>query len=364
MSCSPSPAVFVASLLLFACGDKEAAPDTGGQDASEVDTDGDDGSDTDGDTDPDTDAGTDADADTDTDTDTGGEPATGPAAGDLVEAAATAWCGAVLSCCDGDDQAWAFGPWLVDDRLSAYHSRMPPNATLDASSCAELVGEILPELWMGAWLEAHDAGLVTYDAAAAQTCLAQLSGAACGEPVRDALLDSTCFATAAPEGGASQRAIFQRESTSGACTPIADGFGGLYFGSCDPQRSFCCIDEGQGCDPFPVPGDAGACVAASQVGDACSDLAPIQLCATGLDCVDGVCEAPRAASLSLGEVCYDSATYTLLGECADGWCDLFGSGACEAPKAAGEGCWSDEECATGHCDIGTLTCGVNDICEG
>ena len=35
-----------------------------------------------------------------------------------------------------------------------------------------------------------------------------------------------------------------------------------------------------------------------------------------------------------------------------------------APKPEGEGCWGDEECATGHCELATLTCGLKDICEG
>ena len=52
------------------------------------------------------------------------------------------------------------------------------------------------------------------------------------------------------------------------------------------------------------------------------------------------------------------------GDCMDSWCDLFGSGQCEPPKAEGEGCWGDEERVTGHCGLETLTCGVNDICEG
>ena len=40
------------------------------------------------------------------------------------------------------------------------------------------------------------------------------------------------------------------------------------------------------------------------------------------------------------------STYMLLGDCVDSWCDLFGSGQCEPPKADGESCFSGEECAS------------------
>jgi hypothetical protein len=341
------------ALSLTACGDKagddSAASDPGDGAGSGIDggSDADDGADTDDE--PDTD---------------GGSGATGVPADALVAEAAAAWCGAVLGCCDGEDQSWAFSGWSYDDRVAHLHDRMPPTATLDAESCVALVSDILPELWMGQWLSAHEAGHVGYDGAAAEACLEELSTATCGAPVRDALLDSTCFANAAPAGGEQQRRIFERDATSGDCVPIADGFGGLYYGSCDPTQAFCCLETSDGCNPFPVPGEIGSCTPAGQAGETCSDTWPIQLCATGLDCLDGRCEALSSDALDLGEACYDSSTYSLLGHCSTGWCDLFGSGVCEAPKPEGESCWGDEECATSHCDAVSLTCAVNDICDG
>ncbi len=283
---------------------------------------------------------------------------------DLVAEAAAAWCGAVLRCCDGADQAWAFSGWAADNRLSHLAGRFPPDATLDLDSCTALVSEAWPELWLGDWLQAHAEGRVGYDGAEAEACIAELADASCGDPVLDAMFDGTCFGSAAPAGGAEQRRVFERTATDGACAPIADGFGGLYYGSCDPTAAFCCVDDGGGCDPYPLPGDVGTCVPASGVGESCSSLPPLQLCQTGLDCVGGRCEALSEEALGIGDACYDSGTFTLLGDCADSWCDLFGSGVCEPLKADEEACWSGEECLSGYCDPATSTCAVDETCDG
>ena len=130
------PFLLTSIVMISACGDKETGADSGDHTGGDTDTDGDGDTDGggDGDGDGDTDADGDTDGDTDGDGDTDTDTGTGPAADALVGATAEAWCGAVLSCCNGDDQAWAFGAWLVDDRLAALHDRMPPNAMLTPES--------------------------------------------------------------------------------------------------------------------------------------------------------------------------------------------------------------------------------------
>lgn len=344
---------FALALFLFACGPTADAPTEDRDDTLDETTDDDGGSDQGGGSGDDGGAG---------DGGSGGDDAL--PIDDLVGEAAAAWCDAVLRCCDGADQAWAFSGWAADARLSHLAGRFPPDVTLDAESCTALVSEAWPELWLGDWLEAHEAGLVGYDGAEAEACIAELADATCGDPVLDAMFDGTCFGSAAPAGGAEQRRVFERTATDGDCAPIADGFGGLYYGSCDPAAAFCCVDDGGDCTPYPLPGDVGTCVPASAVGETCSALPPLQLCQTGLECVQGRCEAPATDALGVGDACYDSSSYTLLGDCADSWCDLFGSGACEPLKSDDEACGGAEECASGFCDPTTLTCAVDDTCDG
>ena len=101
----------------------------------------------------------------------------------------------------------------------------------------------------------------------------------------------------------------------------------------------------------------------SQVGEACSQVEPMQLCATGLDCsyVTGLCEAPLEVQLQAGDVCYDSASYSLTGECQDSWCDLLGSGYCEPLFSNDETCEAHESCSSGYCDFELGQCTENPI---
>ena len=157
--------------------------------------------------------------------------------------------------------------------------------------------------------------------------------------------------------------MFARTHTQGeACQTIGDGFGGLYYGSCDPQEAFCCIpSELMGCEPFPVLNQEGTCQKASAEGESCG-TEPLQLCKSGLECdyATNVCVALNTTPLALGEQCYDSNNYSILGECVDSWCDLFNSGACEAKLEDGASCLSYESCESEFCDEGT--CAPNTIC--
>ena len=137
--------------------------------------------------------------------------------------------------------------------------------------------------------------------------------------------------------------------------PISDGFGGLYYGSCDPNDAFCCIPDAAGdCSPFPIVGEMGTCASVSTDGGACSQEAPLQMCQTGSTCMDGTCVINASASLSVGEVCYEASTYSLLG----------GSKQCEPLKSEEDSCTTGEECASEWCDATDRVCTENPICNG
>ena len=163
--------------------------------------------------------------------------------------------------------------------------------------------------------------------------------------------------------------MFNRTATSEACHPLADGFGGILFGTCDPTTSFCCIDDGRGECGFGGVDDVGSCVAAAQVGEGCSAFAPVLICATGLECIPGVgpgggdgCVAPLTTALDAGEPCYDENSFRLLGDCVGGWCDATGSNVCETRRPDGAVCQTSDQCVSLGCIDGR--CGVDDFCSG
>ncbi len=161
-----------------------------------------------------------------------------------------------------------------------------------------------------------------------------LDEAACGDPARAALFDSTCFGFAPPQGGDDQRRWIQRRSQVGdSCAPVRDGIGAAFYGSCDPHAQFCCYDDpsAPGACALPFDGDGkprtGACAEAPDTGEACAATPPIAVCRTGSSCDADTqtCVAPSVNPLQVGDPCID-ASYNLLGDCVDSFCDLFGSG--------------------------------------
>ncbi len=285
---------------------------------------------------------------------------------DLLRAAAGGICDALLRCCDESSQAWYFQNWrestLVVDRVGD----MPPNTALTPETCPELVETLMERTWMGGWVEAAQAATVSIDGVGAGACLDELEQAACGAELRQALTDSTCFAIAAPSGGDEQRRFIQRTGLLGdRCEPVADGFGGLYYGTCSPTEAFCCIDDGTGaCRPYPTLDATGTCRAVTEDGETCSVDGPLQLCKTGSSCISGVCTRESTTPIDVGDVCYESSTYTVLGDCSDSWCDVFGSGQCEPLKGEGDACLSGDECGTGWCDAVERVCEANPVCNG
>ena len=185
--------------------------------------------------------------------------------------------------------------------------------------------------------------------------------------MRSAIFDGECFGYSAPSGGDVQRRIFERtHTTDEACQPISDGFGGLYYGSCNPSTHFCCIPDADfdGCNPYPVPGLEGTCIPASAEGESCSSLPPIQLCPSGLDCDynTNTCVSFSLSPLQLGESCYDANNYLMLGECENSWCDIFGSTQCESFISNEGSCLLDDSCESGYCDPDTQICIENPLC--
>ncbi len=281
---------------------------------------------------------------------------------------ADAICQKISTCCDEASQEYYFRSFIDRTDLQDIASQLPPNTPFNLETCLEYMPTILDRIWLGAWISQYEAELVSYNQIGFNLCLEELNSAACGQPARDSLFDPECFGSDSPAGGEEQRQMFDRTAQSGnACKPLADGFGGLYFGSCDPKQAFCCVDDpyGNQCNPYPVPEDEGLCEQASQIGEACSQVEPMQLCATGLECSysTGLCEASSELTLQVGDVCYDSVSYSLIGECQESWCDLLGSGNCETLRSSDENCQWDESCSTGYCDIELGQCTENPICS-
>ncbi|HJL06306.1 MAG TPA: hypothetical protein RMH85_20165 [Polyangiaceae bacterium LLY-WYZ-15_(1-7)] len=353
-------------LFIIACGDDDGGGgDAGSEEATDAGARLDAGV-------PDASAAVDAGVDTDaspadageTTTDAGAE---GLALDALVPSVADATCAGLFRCCDPSSLARYLAPFREDTRLDdELRARIPAAGALEAEACPALLEEIFAAMPIGRWREELEGGHAGYDADAAGACLETLSEAECGEPFRAALFDPTCFATQPPAGGEERRRWVEREGGLGDdCRTVADGFGGLFFGTCDPARFFCCAPtEGEtfDCQPFPGAGREGRCIAAGQVGDACET--GFRVCATGLDCDSetGTCVAPADGPLELGEACV-SESFSLLGECEGGWCDILGSRVCEPVKENGEACGGSAECASGVCEGEPATCGEPTFCE-
>lgn len=292
---------------------------------------------------------------------------------EILPLGSQALCRVLFSCCTSEaDLAQFFAPVARAEEGSVFFDlvdRVPPNAALTEAECPALVEEIHTRKGLGPFVAAANDGVVEVDGDALSLCLNALDSATCGAAALDSLFDSTCFGLQPPVGGDEQRRIFVRSATDGDCRPITDGFGGLFFGTCDPTQAFCCVVDSSGECGIPSPTGVGVCTAAAQPSETCSSFAPVLPCATGLDCIPGAgpdgtdgCVAPSTDSLALGSPCYDSALFRLLGTCDNGWCDVFGSDRCEAHLAAGAVCTNSEQCGPDVCADGI--CGPEQRCGG
>lgn len=286
---------------------------------------------------------------------------------DLTARAAGAICGALFRCCDADLDDY-FAPYREHELLKAFKARLPPAAGLDEQGCRGVLTEMLDVVPLGDWVRAGQADMVAIDGPAFDACVATLATASCGEPVRDALWDSTCLGFAPPGGGDEQRSFVRRSGKAGdACSPIRDGLGGAFYGTCDPREAFCCFEEpGQiGCQlPYANGGSPrpGTCTAVAADGAACSVALPLTLCATGSECSadTATCVPPSTTSLVLGATCVDGSWH-LLGDCQNAWCDVLGSKKCERLRDDAESCEAPDQCRSGRCDA---VCKPLELCDG
>lgn len=358
-----------ASLALAACGGTDTGSSTGGSGTTTTTT----TESTGGSTGSGGSAGSGGDTSTGGMTSSGGSTTTtsgtGPASG-FTETVAASVCGALFRCCDAASFNDYFAPYAGSTLLADFTSQIPPQHPFaDEAECAATLTQMLDIVPFGDWVSAAEAGKVTFDQAAFNTCKSTLDAAACGKDVGVALTDGTCFGFAAPPGGPFQRKSFERTQSAGAaCSPIRDGVGAAFFGTCDPTAFFCCYENpafpGDCALPFDKDGlpRAGKCKAASQVGDPCSVLGSVQICVTGASCDNSDhCASEGDAPLQLGDTCVD-AGFNLLGVCQGSYCDVLGTSKCEPLKSDGMDCFGGDECESTACVMGK--CGAPTFCKG
>jgi hypothetical protein len=335
-------------------GSGDTADDTDGSGDTADDTDDTDGS---GDTADDTADDTDGSGDT---ADGSGEPG-GPAPGDLLDTTAAAVCGRLLECCDGTSIERYFSYYRAKAEAtesSVYRpfvDRLPPAATVDATSCEPLVRDLLEVGPLQNWLDEVDEGRVGYRPDEALRCLDAIRQAPCGPALLGALQDGGCLSDQAPPyySDGQVRRVFEPLGQPGdVCAAVIDGQATFFYGTCDPSTSFCCFVNGSGDCSLPSTTRRGECRAARPRGESCLYIPPIQLCELGSECgADDRCTGPASTPLALGAECA-TVDGSLLGRCEAGWCDYGGPAStrrCEAPRGEGEGCGAGYECATGAC---------------
>ncbi len=343
-------------LVLLACGDDDAPTDAGTSDGAVDDGGGDGGLDADL-----TDAGPLDDAET--------PDATAPPSrlSTLIDEAAAAVCAGLTRCCDDDAMAQFFGAIVEGETFESFRPRVPPMASLTEEQCGDVLAEIYAIRPFGDWVDAASRGEVDFVESELDACLSELEDAACGAELASRLFDGECLGFVAPNGGESQRRIFERTRTAGdACDPISDGLGAGFYGTCDPNVAFCCYRApgSEDCG-FPVSGAVGTCAEAAAAGEPCAyGSLPLRLCQTGLYCNDaGRCEAEATEPLDVGDECA-SAGFDILGQCTDSFCDLLGTRLCTARKANGESCSNAEECSGGECSGTPRICRTSTFCAG
>ena len=133
----------------------------------------------------------------------------------VIPETATAMCQGLLGCCDMSDHEMFFLPIINSSRYEEVLDQLPPAVEFNEGSCQSIIETLLTAAPFGRWVEQVNAGRVSYDGEAAQTCLDTLSNAQCGDEFLLAATDSTCFSPSAPVGGDRQRKMFTRDAALG-----------------------------------------------------------------------------------------------------------------------------------------------------
>ena len=280
----------------------------------------------------------------------------------LLQRIAISTCGAINRCCNDGEIDLFWSSISNHPRFEEINATLPPQTPYDPDNCEETVERAYDVAPFGDWIDAVDRGLASYDANAATTCLNALDAAACGQDLINTLYDGTCFAFQPPVSR--NRNAFDRLGNIGdQCLSIADGAAGTFYGTCDPTNAWCAteVDDQK---RITAAGALGTCVAAAQINEPCGLFPSATICARGSSCsVDGICEdTERVGTAMLGEPCFNTMTFTTLATCEVSYCDMTGTGHCEALKVNDDACIASYECLSGNCI--EAVCSARSYCGG
>lgn len=257
----------------------------------------------------------------------------------IDDAMAKAVCARLAACCAQGD----YERYFLQFQAKPFDLKSAPPRNECASTLAKQLG-----LLHAKWAASISAGRMKLDTTRAQTCIADVSAAACGVALTKAIYAPACFGVRGNE-------VFAKIAPVGsACDDIGDG---TFYGECDPASGYC--------------GSNKTCEAWKKTGEPCSVTPTRSFCSPELAC-DGLTPSkPGKCSgapivRQLGEACV--ALSGPMVDCAAGlYCD-FATEKCAAKKPDGATCQSDDECATAHpytCSpFGGGTCGSTSFCGG
>ncbi|MEE2788539.1 MAG: hypothetical protein VX589_14445 [Myxococcota bacterium] len=281
-------------------------------------------------------------------------------------------CEVLTRCCDPTEVDSFFEPLTSNVHLEDLQGIFPPSTPFDASTCPDTLKQAYELAPFGPWIKAVREGYARLNVEAAQSCLDDMANLECGDAFNEHMFSGSCFGFTPPYTAITQRKPFTRTGQPGeACLRLTDGVGGGFFGTCDPAVSWCARVTEDGRTTIAPADEPGVCVRAGEAGDACGLAVVGQngpsmvICQAGLECSstdDSICTRPIQAKLTLGDRCYDTASFTTLGDCQESFCDLYGTYRCEPLKTIGTPCLAPYECETNDCQAGQCTEGG--YCDG
>ncbi len=247
----------------------------------------------------------------------------------FVAVGAAAVCEGLFRCCDENSRAALRAFYQNDPRTQAAEVDAP---FTDETGCRRYVEAKLTGGPFVDWIDAARRGLVRDDPEGSVACRRAIAAAACGEPMRNALLNGACYGafTSASVG----RRMFVRSAGDGApCRALCDEpVIGMHHGTCDPSSTYCCVPgsgSAGGClSPYESVQTgvvAGRCRVAACEGAACTGVvgrdAGYVACVGDLVCArdgSGCQRNPPDVDLPLGATCFDPERGLSLGRCPAG----------------------------------------------